>query len=99
MRLSNEQARMIKLLAQEVAGSHARVRLFGSRLDDQAKGGDVDLLLELTDPALNPALTAAKFSARVSRLFQGRQVDVLISAPNLARFPIHEIAQKEGQLL
>lgn len=99
MRLSNEQARMIKLLAHEVAGIHARVRLFGSRLDGHAKGGDVDLLLELTDPALNPALTAAKFSARVSRLFQGRRVDVLISAPNLTRFPIHEIAQNEGQLL
>lgn len=99
MRLSEEQIQSIRLFAAEVAGEQARVRVFGSRLDDAARGGDLDLLLELTEPVDNPALLAARLSAKVSRLMRGRKVDVLVSAPNLARQPIHEIALKEGQLI
>ena len=82
-----------------MAGDQARVRVFGSRLDDTAHGGDLDLMLELPQPVDNPALMAAKMSALVSRAMHGRKVDVLLSAPNLMRLPIHDIAFKEGQLL
>ena len=99
MRLTDHQAQSIRQLALQVAGSHARVRLFGSRLDDGARGGDLDLMLELPDPVANPALLAARLSAQVSRLMQGRKVDVLLSAPNLMRLPIHDMAFKEGKLL
>ena len=99
MRLSPSQAQIIHNLALEVAGSHAQVRLFGSRLDDAARGGDVDLLLELPAATDNPAWLAATFSAKVSRALDGRQVDVLISAPGLKHLPIHEIALREGQVL
>lgn len=75
------------------------MRVFGSRLDDTAHGGDVDLMLELPEPVDNPALMAAQMSALVSRAMHGRKVDVLLSAPNLMRLPIHDIALKEGQLL
>ncbi|MBK6618523.1 MAG: nucleotidyltransferase domain-containing protein [Nitrosomonas sp.] len=83
----------------QLAGSHARVWLFGSRLDNEALGGDCDLMLELTEPVENPALLAATFSAKVSRLMHGRKVDVLLSAPNLKHLPIHGIAFEEGMLL
>ena len=99
MRISPEQTKTIARLAREVAGEDACVRLFGSRLEEHAKGGDVDLLLELPFPVENPALTAARLSARVSRLFHGRRVDVLISAPNLKRLPIHDVARRQGVLL
>jgi hypothetical protein len=29
----------------------------------------------------------------------GRRVDVLLSAPNLRRLPIHDVALREGRLL
>jgi len=99
MRLTKQQAEAIQQVAAELAGDGARVRVFGSRLDDTARGGDLDLLLELPEPVANPALLAASFSARVSRVMQGRNVDVLLAAPNLSRFPIHEIAFREGQEL
>ncbi len=70
--------------------------LFGSRVDETKRGGDIDLLLDFTEPVDNPALLAAQFSAKVSRLVYGRKVDVLISAPNLKRTPIHEAAFSEG---
>lgn len=58
-----------------------------------------DLLLELPEPVDNPALMAAQMSAQVSRAMHGRKVDVLLSAPDLMRLPIHDMAFKEGKLL
>lgn len=99
MRLNAHQIQAILHLAHQVAGNQTRVRVFGSRLDDTAHGGDLDLMLELPEPVDNPALMAAQISAQVSRAMHGRKVDVLLSAPNLMRLPIHDIAFKEGQLL
>lgn len=99
MRLTIDQIQKIRQLAYEIAGVKSSVRVFGSRLDDSVHGGDLDLMLELTDPVENPALMAAQMSARVSRAMHGRKVDVLLSAPNLMRLPIHDVAFKEGQLL
>ena len=99
MRLNAHQTQAILRLVHQVAGDRVRVRVFGSRLDDTALGGDIDLMLELPEPVNNPALMAAQISAQVSRAMHGRKVDVLLSAPNLMRLPIHDIAFKEGQLL
>jgi predicted nucleotidyltransferase len=99
MRLTEDQIDSIRQLTREIAGDRARVRVFGSRLDDNAKGGDLDLLLEVPDPVENPALMTARLAARVSRAMHGRKVDVVLSAPNLKRLPIHDIAFEEGQLL
>lgn len=99
MRLTDDQVETIRQLALQVAGAQSRVRVFGSRLDDAAHGGDLDLMLELNEPVDNPALMAAQMSARVSRAMHGRKVDVLLSAPNLMRLPIHEMAFNEGKLL
>lgn len=99
MRLSATQAESIRQLVRQGWGESCRVRVFGSRLDDAGRGGDLDLLLEFPDPVENPALIAAQVAARASRVMMGRKVDVLLSAPNLASLPIHEIAYREGVLL
>lgn len=99
MRLTEDQINFIRQAARRLAGKHAQVRVFGSRLDDTAKGGDLDLLLELPEPVDNPAMLAARMSAQVSRKMVGRKVDVLIMAPNLKMLPIHTIGHSEGQLL
>lgn len=99
MRLTDKQIQAIRQLARQVAGERSRVRVFGSRLDDTARGGDLDLMLELTEAVDNPALMAAQLSGLVSRAMNGRKVDVLVSAPDLMRLPIHDIAFHEGQLL
>lgn len=99
MRLTPAQIALIKSAATGLAGPEAHVRLFGSRLDDKARGGDVDLLLELPHPVDHPALLAARLAARISRALGGRKVDVLLRAPNLQPRPIHEIALREGRLL
>lgn len=99
MRLTRQQIEAINTLARQLAGESVRIRVFGSRLDDAARGGDLDLMIELSDPVANPALLVAQLSAKVSRILQGRKVDVLISAPNLQRLPIHDVAYQEGVLI
>lgn len=47
MRLNDSQIAAIRRVVAEQAGEEAQVRLFGSRLNDQAKGGDVDLLVQV----------------------------------------------------
>ena len=46
MRLSADQARVILSCVRQQFGADAQVKLFGSRLDDSLRGGDVDLLVE-----------------------------------------------------
>ena len=99
MRLSAEQIEGIRRIARQLAGNEVEIRVFGSRLDPRARGGDLDLLLALQGPIANPALLAAQVSAQVSRLMDGRMVDVVLAAPNLLRLPIHEVAIREGQPL
>jgi predicted nucleotidyltransferase len=100
MRLTNDQIQRIRQFACQVAGSGlSTVRVFGSRLNDSTTGGDLDLMLELSEPVDNPALIAAQMAAKTSRIMHGRKVDVLLSAPNLMRLPIHDVAFKEGKLL
>lgn len=46
MRLTPDQTRVILHCVRQQFGDRAQVKLFGSRLDDTARGGDVDLLVE-----------------------------------------------------
>src|SRR6056297_3511798 len=76
MRLTSEQIKTIKQATADIFGEEARVRLFGSRVDDEQRGGDVDLLVETDQMVENVAWLAARLSARVSRGMHGRRVDV-----------------------
>ena len=52
MRLGGDQARFIRRQIREKFGVSANVWLFGSRLDDSRKGGDVDLYVESAELSL-----------------------------------------------
>lgn len=48
MRLTNAQIDTIRKAASQNFGEDALIWLFGSRLDDSKRGGDVDLYIEAT---------------------------------------------------
>ena len=99
MCLSPEQCTAIRASVSQLAGETARVWLFGSRVDDAARGEDVDLLVEVDAVVEEPAQLAARLAARVSRNMYGRKADVLIKAPNLLHLSIHTAALAQGARL
>jgi predicted nucleotidyltransferase len=68
MRLSTAQTRQITHTVRHLAGATAEVYLFGSRLDDNARGGDIDLLIESATPLglLQRARIKMELEARLS---------------------------------
>ncbi len=69
MRLNGIQARVIRETLADVFGSDMHLILFGSRVDDNARGGDIDLLVEAPlaeDELFRRKITAlAKLSTRL----------------------------------
>jgi predicted nucleotidyltransferase len=96
MRLSPTDIRAIRCTIAVAVGDTAEVVLFGSRVDDSAKGGDIDLLVILDWTPANVPLTAALLAARLERALQGRRVDVVIRTPGSPPQPIHETALRTG---
>ena len=93
MRLTPAQIETIKSTAQAVLGQGAQVTLFGSRVDDTLKGGDVDLMVAVDQAVAEPALMAASVASLIERAMDWRNVDVALKAPNLLEQAIHRIAQ------
>ncbi|MEA1958893.1 MAG: nucleotidyltransferase domain-containing protein [Chloroflexota bacterium] len=96
MRLTDTQRQTIQNIVTDELGPGVSVKLFGSRLDDAARGGDIDLFIELDEPVKHPAQLAARLSVRIMRAMYGRKVDVLLSAPNLSEQAIHRLAREQG---
>ncbi|CAK0752653.1 Nucleotidyltransferase domain-containing protein [Gammaproteobacteria bacterium] len=99
MRLSAENTKTIRNIITAVLEQEVEIVLFGSRVDDLARGGDVDLLITLQQLPSNIAFTASLLSAKLTKALDGRSVDVLIRTPETPLKPIHEIALKTGLVL
>ena len=70
--------------------------LFGSRLDDDQRGGDVDLLVQ-SPQVLSERLTLElRLGARLERALGGRKVDVLLVDPSTPLQPVHRVALASG---
>ena len=96
MRLTPEQAASIRSAAAEVFGSDARVWLFGSRVDDSKRGGDIDLLIETAQlPAVDAFMRKVRFLGKLEDSLGERKIDVVIQHPGDTR-AIVRIAHATG---
>jgi hypothetical protein len=98
MRLTHTEQHILKQTAEECFAPGVGVRLFGSRAGDTARGGDIDLLIEVA--IKNPAdIVRAQtvFMARLLNRLGDRKVDVLVDYPGRKTHPpIFEVARREG---
>jgi hypothetical protein len=101
MRLTTFQISCIHDAAIEYFGSLSHVWLFGSRLNDKLRGGDIDLYVEpeIQDPAL---LFDAKlhFLRALHGQIGAQKIDVVLRRNAVKEnLPIYRIAKENGQQL
>ena len=92
MRLTPDQAEAIRQHIYTRMGQHARIWLFGSRVDDSCRGGDVDLYVE---PESTPDLTARLRCKSELADALDLKVDLIVQQPD-QDLPIYRIAKRSG---
>ena len=95
MRLSEIQQKAIKKYFLEVFHD-GHIYLFGSRIDDEKKGGDIDLYIDAPDTK-NLVHKKLDFLVKLKREIGNQKIDVVFNK-GLNRV-IDDIAMKEGILL
>ncbi len=97
MRLSMEVKTQIVNYAKRHFGENIRIYLFGSRVDDNKKGGDIDLFIE--DVKTIDMSMQIAFLKDIYKYVTQRKIDLLIKTPLTADKPVFHTAKQEGILL
>lgn len=98
MRLEPEEVRAIKASVREAFGEGAVVRLFGSRIDDTLRGGDIDLHVEV-DPLADEWRARGIFEDLLFRRIEPQKIDLIISERGHAPRGFERIAYRDGVVL
>jgi len=97
MRLTPRQHEIIRQTLKSHFGWNSLIRLFGSRADDTARGGDIDLYIEpeIQDP---DQLVDAKLNAlaKLHRFLGDQKIDIVIHRAGGVDLPIHQHARETG---
>ena len=80
MRLSNKYVEVIKKYFNEFF-KNGEIYLFGSRVDDNKKGGDIDLYLVL-DEHKNLFEKKIKFLSRIKKELGEQKIDIVFNTDN-----------------
>ena len=99
MRLNDKIREIIKADVANQLGPDAVVRLFGSRVNDTQRGGDIDLLVESKLPLEHRIQAECKLAAKLFIRLGGCKVDVLIKDPTMPSQLVHEQAITHGIIL
>ncbi len=93
MRLPENWRRVIRETAEKVFGPGTEVYLFGSRVDDSGRGGDIDLYVV---PGEKDDLFERKtrFLVELWKRLGEQKIDVVLSRD--PERPIERVARKEG---
>ena len=96
MRLTSETCRVIKEIVLDVFGLNAAVRVFGSRTNDESRGGDIDLLVECSEPVKDRLRKTLALTARLQIRLGDQRIDVVVADPQTKPQSVHEVARRTG---
>jgi len=93
VRLTKTSIVLIRKVVHEMCGQ-ADVWLFGSRVDDHKKGGDIDLYIETTQMLSMPQ--RIRLASRLQRAIGERKIDIIMNMPDSIDRPIFQTAKDTG---
>lgn len=76
MRLQKQEIHTILQVARNIYGEKVKVYLFGSRLDNTKRGGDIDLLIR-TDEEKKGVLARIRMIAQLKFLLGDQKIDII----------------------
>jgi hypothetical protein len=98
VRLEAYEVAAIRQAANEVFGETAIVRLFGSRVDDTLRGGDIDLHIEV-DSLTDESRTRSAFERKLFERIDPQKVDVVLTVRGGTPRGFERIAYRDGIVL
>ena len=101
MRLTQQEIQIIKSSVHEVMGENASVWLFGSRVDDNQRGGDIDLFVEtdLSEP-MDRKLKTAQLWVKLQLHLGEQRIDIVLAATKFEKPKlIEQMARETGKYL
>jgi len=96
MRLNKKYIKAIKETVQS-RFSEAKIYLFGSRVDDTKKGGDIDLYVEVDKKP--HFLDKPQILAEIKKKIKEQKIDLVFNYPNKKEELIDKKAKQNGVLL
>lgn len=94
VRLSLEEIRIIKKYARKYFGDKIKMILFGSRVNIEKRGGDIDLCIESSQKF--PLQAKISFLAELKEELDDQKVDLILKTPKIPHKDIFSYIQKEG---
>ncbi len=93
MRLTVDAAKSIRHIVGQLCGD-ADIWLFGSRVDDSKRGGDIDLYVETGNEI--KIMERLRLISMLQRALGLRKIDLVIRTPNSTERAIFQTAKKMG---
>ena len=76
MRLQSKDIQTIIQIAKDIYGESVKVYLFGSRVDDAKRGGDIDLLIR-TSEEKKGVLARIRMLSRLKQAIGDQKIDII----------------------
>lgn len=99
MRLSESARDNLTKAFESVFAPGDALYLFGSRVDDSLRGGDIDLLVTSGASAEELIGRRSRFAALLARSLGERKIDIVVYRTESPRLSIHDRALVQGVLL
>ena len=96
MRLDSKEIETVRTLVETIVGKGSKVRVFGSRLNDSKRGGDLDLLVESDEPV--DAMRRADLKLNLEEKLE-LPLDIIFLEKGKKRSAFQELAYARSGLL
>jgi predicted nucleotidyltransferase len=95
MRLKPKERTAVREAVDAVFGPQTEIRVFGSRARDEAKGGDLDLFIEV-EPGQATLAAEMALRERIEPALDNLKLDVILHERGASLSPIARIAVRDG---